>query len=281
MPVRIVTDSTSSIPIDVATELGVSVIPLHVHFGTTGYREGVDLSTTEFYELLGTSSDHPATSQPNPAEFLELYRQIDGVEDIVSIHLSTDLSKTIESARQAAAQISQRKIHVLDSRLVSVPLAFTVIAAANAARAGANAQEISQLVDDRAHRSHVAIVVPTLEYLKRGGRIGGASAYLGSLLNFKPVLEARGGRVEPVTRVRSFGKAHAALKEYVDTHAPNGVETWAILHANAPEHRDRIRQEITQNFDKDIQAFDDIAIGPVLGTHAGPGAFGIAFVARP
>jgi fatty acid-binding protein DegV len=95
------------------------------------------------------------------------------------------------------------------------------------------------------------------------------------------VLEARDGRVEPVTRVRSFGKAHAALKEYVDTRAPNGVETWAILHANAPEHRDRVRQEITENLDTDGQSFDDIAIGPVLGTHAGPGAFGIAFVARP
>lgn len=281
MPVRIVTDSTSSLPIDVATELGISVIPLHVRFGTTDYRDGVDLSTAEFYELLASSSDHPATSQPNPAEFLELYSQIEGNDDIVSIHLSTDLSKTIESARQAAAQLTERKVHVLDSRLVSVPLAFTVIAAANAARAGADAEEIGGLVSDHAGRSHVAIVVPTLEYLKRGGRIGGASAYLGSLLNLKPVLECRAGRVEPVTRVRSIGKAHAALQAYVDTHAPNGVDSWAILHANAPEQRDRLRREITDNLNAVGRSFDDIALGPVLGTHAGPGAFGIAFVSRP
>ena len=281
MPVRIVTDSTSSLPIDVATELGISVIPLHVRFGTTDYREGVDLSTAEFYELLASSSDHPATSQPNPTEFLELYSQIEGDDDIVSIHLSTDLSKTIESARQAASQITGRKVHVLDSRLVSVPLAFTAIAAANAACAGADAQEIGALVDDYAGRSHVAIVVPTLEYLKRGGRIGGASAYLGSLLNFKVVLECRDGRVEPVTRVRSIGKAHAALHAYVGTHAPNGVDDWAILHANAPEQRDRLRQDLTDNLKAAGRSFDDMAIGPVLGTHAGPGAFGIAFVSRP
>ena len=281
MPVKIVTDSTASLPTAIASELGIKVVPLHVRFGTTDYREGIDLSTEEFYRLLESSPEHPATSQPNPSEFAQAYGELESNDDIASIHLSTELSKTAESASQAAREMTDRQVDVMDSRLVSAPLAFSVIAAARAAQQGATLSDIRNIVDDHATRAHVALVVPTLEYLRRGGRIGAAAAFLGSVLNFMPVLEIRDGQVGPVTRARSNNKAHAVIADYVQNRAPNGVESWAILHANAPDQRDRLRHELADTLDATGDMFADIPIGPVLGTHSGPGAFGFAFVARP
>lgn len=280
MPVRIVTDSTASLPTGIADKLGIKIVPLHVRFGTTDHREGVDLSTEEFYRLLQSSPDHPATSQPNPSEFGQAYAEIEGNDDIASIHVSTELSKTAESASQAARELPGRRVEVLDSRLVSAPLAFSVIAAARAAQQGASLSDIRSLVEEHAERAHIALVVPTLEYLRRGGRIGGARAFLGSVLNLMPVLEIRDGRVEPVKRARSTSKAHVVIADYVRDRAPKGVESWAILHANAPEQRERLQRELADNLDATGDTFTDIPIGPVLGTHSGPGAFGFAFVAK-
>ena len=280
MPVQIVTDSTSSLPPNLAAQLGVTVVPAHVSFGTESYREGVDLGADEFYRLLQTSPHHPTTSQPNPAEFEQAYRQIEGAGDIVSIHLSTDLSKTVESARQAAAQVSERRVEVLDSRLVSAPMALCVIAAARAAQAGAGPDEIREIVERHAAQAHLVLLVPTLEYLKRGGRIGGAQAFVGSLLSFKPILELNDGLLAPVTRVRTMRKAYAALAKRVQERAPNGVASWGIVHANAPAERDRVRQEIADGLGAEGETLDDLLLGPALGAHAGPGAFGFGFVAR-
>ncbi len=281
MPIRIVTDSTASLPPDIAADLDITVVPLHVQFGAETYRDGVDITTEEFYRRLQTSPVHPQTSQANPAEFAQIYAGIPGDDPIVSVHVSTDLSKTVESARQGAKQIEGREIAVLDSRLAAAALTFTVVAAARAARAGASVDDIRALVDDRAQRTHLLAVVTTLEYLKRGGRIGGAAAFVGSLLNFKPVIELRDGIVQPVTRVRTLNKAYAAIRSGVAERAPNGVESWAILHALAPDARDRMHREVAAGLDADGDKFDDLAVVPVIGAHTGPGTFGFAFVARP
>lgn len=279
MSIQVVTDSTASLPPELAAELGITVIPTHVTFGTTSYRDGVDLGVEEFYRLLESSPDHPMTSQPNPAEFAQAYGQVEGDGPIVSIHVSTDLSKTVESARQGAAQVD-REILVLDSRLVGPAMAFSVIAAARAGRDGASLEDIQGVVADHAERAHIIFVVQTLEYLKRGGRIGGAQAFMGSLLKVKPVLELSDGVVAPVTRVRTMRKAHAAIADRVREQAPNGVSSWAILHANAQAEHDRLKSQLADGLNADGDTLPDIPISPVIGTHTGPGAFGFAFLAR-
>jgi DegV family protein with EDD domain len=280
MSIRVVTDSTASLPPELAAELGITVIPTHVTFGTTSYRDGVDLDPEGFYRLLESSPDHPMTSQPNPAEFAQAYGQIEGDGPIVSIHVSTDLSKTVESARQGAAQVD-REILVLDSRLVGPATGFGVIEAARAGRDGASLEDIQGIVADNAERAHIIFVVQTLEYLKRGGRIGGAQAFLGSLLNVKPVLELSNGVVEPVTRVRTMRKAHAAIADRVREQAPNGVSSWAILHADAQAEHDRLKSQLADGLNAEGDQIPDVPISPVIGTHTGPGAFGFAFVAKP
>ncbi|MCY3895152.1 MAG: DegV family protein [Chloroflexi bacterium] len=279
MSIQVVTDSTATLPPEIAAELGITVIPTHVSFGTTSYRDGVDLEIDEFYRLLETSPDHPTTSQPNPAEFAQTYSQVEGDGPIVSIHVSTDLSKTVESARQGAAEVG-REILVLDSRLVGPAMGFSVIAAARAGRDGASLEDIQGIVADHAERAHLVFVVQTLEYLKRGGRIGGAQAFLGSLLNVKPVLELADGVVAPVTRVRTMRKAHAAIADRVREQAPNGVSSWAILHAQAQAEHDRLKRDLADGLNADGDTIPNVPIGPVVGTHTGPGAFGFAFVAK-
>ena len=282
MPVRIVTDSTGSLPAEVVEAHGIAVVPLHVRFGATDYTEGEDLSAEEFYRLLETLPDHPATSQPNPAEFGAVYDRVasDG-DPIVSIHISSKLSKTVESARQAAAARPDLRIETVDSGSVSMALGLQVVEAAKAAAGGAGPEEIVELVAQLGPRSHCAFVVPTLEYLRRGGRIGGAAAFLGSLLKLKPVLHVEDGQVEPVTRVRSFSKAHVALQEYVRERAPNGVHSAAILHTAAEDHRQRIETDLLGEFPPAEELFPDVIIGPVIGAHTGGGAFAIAFIANP
>lgn len=279
MSIQVVTDSTASLPPELAAELGITVIPTHLSFGTTSYRDGVDLDMDEFYRLLETSPDHPTTSQPNPAEFAQTYSQVEGDGPIVSIHISTDLSKTVESARQGAAQVD-REILVLDSRLVGPALAFSAMAAARAGRDGASLEDIQGIVADHAERAHIIFVVQTLEYLKRGGRIGGAQAFLGSLLNVKPVLELNNGVIAPVTRVRTMRKAYAAIADRVREQAPNGVSSWAILHAKAQAEHDRLKREVVDGLNADGDTIPNLSISPVIGTHTGPGALGFAFLAR-
>ena len=280
MSIRVVTDSTASLPPEIAADLGITVIPTHVSFGTTSYRDGVDLDADEFYRLLETSPDHPTTSQPNPAEFAQAFGQVEGDGPIVSIHVSTDLSKTVESARQGALQVADREILVLDSRLVGPAMAFSVMAAARAGRDGASLEDIQGIVADHSERAHIIFVVQTLEYLKRGGRIGGAQAFLGSLLKVKPVLELNDGVVAPVTRVRTMRKAYAAVADRVSEQAPNGVSSWAILHANAQAEHDRLRRQVADGLNADGDRLPDVPISPVIGTHTGPGAFGFAFLAK-
>lgn len=161
-----------------------------------------------------------------------------------------------------------------------MPLGLIAVEAAKAARAGADAPTIVRLVEGLKPRTKVAFVVATLEYLRRGGRIGGAQAFLGGLLSVKPVLHIHGGRVDPVTRVRTFAKAHEAIGAYVREHAPRGVDHGAIIHARAEEQRAALAALVQARYAPTGDTYADITIDPVVGTYTGPGAFGFAFVAR-
>jgi DegV family protein with EDD domain len=199
----------------------------------------------------------------------------------VSVHISSALSGTLASAQQAAAESPEQDIRVVDSRHVSIGLGMMAVEAARAAARGDDANAVVSLLEDLAQRTHTVFVVATLEYLRRGGRIGGAQAFLGSLLGVKPVLEAKDGKVEPVTRVRTFSKAYAAISGYVDQHAPRGLHRAALLHADAEPHRLQLEEQLFGGLPPEVETYPDVSIGSVVATHTGRGAFGIALIANP
>ena len=281
MAVHIVTDSTSSLPVELAAQHAITVVPLYVRFGQQIYRAGIEIGTDEFFQRIATDPILPSTSQPSPGDFQAVYERLTASGDsVVSIHVSDVLSGTLASARTAKETLRDRSIHLINSEMASVPLGLLAIEAARLAKAGADAAAIVRHIEDAMPRCKVVFVLSTLEFLKRGGRIGGAQAFLGSLLNVKPVLHVEHGRVEPVARVRSFAKAYETIDSYVREHAPKGVLHGAILHANAEEHRQRVEEMVRSSCMPSGNLYPNIAIDPVVGVYTGPGAFGFAFMAK-
>ncbi len=206
MSVCVVTDSTADIPPETRGELGIRVVPLKVIFGDDEYIDGVTMQAPEFYERLADDDVFPTTSQPSPGEFMEMYagllEQFDG---IVSIHISAELSGTIDSATQARAQMEAagKAIRIVDSRSASMGIGLVVLEAARAAQAGGDLDAVAELAEELVPRTGVIFLLNTLEYLRRGGRIGPASAFLGTLLRLRPLLHLDEGIVMPLERARS------------------------------------------------------------------------------
>ena len=207
MPVRIVTDSTCDLPREVVDDLKISVVPLTISFGDESFRDGVDLDADRFYARLQSEKDLPKTSQPPPALFEHAYRHLTSQGDVVSVHLSHKFSGTVTTARSVAEQVAPERISVVDSGSVSLGLGLCVVAAARVAHDGASRAECVAAAESVASRLHVAVAFETLEYLRRGGRIGRARAFLGSLLRLKPILTVQDGEAAPLTRARSRSKA--------------------------------------------------------------------------
>ena len=282
MGVKIVTDSTAYLPKQLIDEHGIEVVPLHVHFGTDDYADGVDITPTEFFTMLESRPEHPTTSQPAPASFMDIYRDAgaDG-SAIVSIHLSSKLSGTLESARLASDQLPDVEVHLATNNLPPIGVGLVALEAAQVASSGASAEAVVQHANDLAERTYVVFVVPTLEYLRRGGRIGGAQAFLGSILSLKPVLHVQDGQVEPVIRVRSFTKARRALVDYAREHAPNGLQAISVMHVGADDMYAALEADIKREFEVTAELLPGIEMGPVVATHTGRGAFGLTFIANP
>jgi DegV family protein with EDD domain len=257
-------------------------VPLHVHFGTDDFTDGVDITPTEFFTMLENRPEHPTTSQPSPAAVMDIYERCgaDG-SAIVSIHLSSKLSGTLESARLASDQLPDVDVHLVRNDLPPIGVGLLSLEAAQAANSGASAEAVVELVNDLGARTHVAFVVPTLEYLRRGGRIGGAQAFVGSILSFKPVLHVQDGEVQPVIRVRSFAKARRALVDYVRERAPNGLHSISVMHVGADNMYAALEADIQREFDVSAALLPEIQMGPVIATHTGRGAFGVTFIANP
>jgi DegV family protein with EDD domain len=259
-----------------AQELGVTVVPLHVIFGSDTYREGVDITSEEFYERLVSSRSLPTTSAPSVGIFQETYEQLlDKGDSIVSIHISGKLSATVRMA-QAAAEATGKadRIAVVDSRSISLAMGFEVIEAVEAARAGAKLDEVKAAAEDTVSRIHAFFMVDTLEYLRRGGRIGAARAYLGTLLRLKPILALREGEVHPYERVRTRSRAFERMVQTViqtATAFPK-VKYAAVGHTTSPEEAERLKERLSMAFPHlDVML---VQFGPVLGTHGGPGIVG-------
>lgn len=273
MAVRIVTDSTADVPPELVERHGITVVPLLVHFGEQSFRDGVDLTFDAFYHRLRSGNVYPTTSQPPVETFKDTFERLaaDG-SAVVAIHLASTFSGTFQSSTLAAQMLPASRVTVLDSGSVSMGLGWLVLAAARAAEAGASVAEIVALVERLRPRVRTFAVFETLEYLQRGGRIGRARAFLGSLLGVKPLLEVRDGEVLPRERVRTWKRAVERLVELVLALGP--ITHLAFLHAAAPEAVAGLRERLAPH----LAGVETVtcAIGPVLGAHIGPGAVGIA-----
>jgi DegV family protein with EDD domain len=273
MPVKIVTNSTSDISKELAEELDITVVAEYVIFNNKCYKDRIDISEDEFYDKLVRDNIHATTSQPTPQDFIDVYDELGKDADgIVSIHISTNLSGTVNSAKQAQKLTSAKcPIAVIDSKTISMALGMAVVAAAKMAKAGKSFQEIVDAVNAMLPHIHVLIMFDTLEYLARGGRIGKAKSLVGSLLNIKPLLTIKDGGFAPVIQVHSRAKAKKKLLEFAAS-----FENVEDIHAVYSTDRNEIIALINNINHFPIERIVLSRLGPVIGSHAGPGLLAIA-----
>ena len=275
--IKIVTDSTAYLPEATVRQHDIRVVPLYVHFGEKAFREGVELSNQEFYTRLKEAPELPTTSQPSAGEFHQVFKELlDAGHEIVTLTISSKLSGTWNSAMAAKEMLPEADITVIDSLSTSVGLHLMVETAVEAASAGATRQEIVEKVEAIKQRLQIFFVVDTLEYLAKGGRIGNAKAFLGTLLKVKPILVLQDGAIEPLEQVRSKRKAQARMldlvEEYVDNRGPQART--AVTNALVPDEAEALKKEIVERLGCREPVMGEL--GPVIGTHTGPGVVGVA-----
>lgn len=281
--IQVITDSSVNMPPKLRQDLNIAVVPLKAIFGTTEYHDEVDLTNEQFYKMLPNAKEHPTTSQPSAGDFIQVYRPIlESGKEIVSLHLSSKLSGTYASACAAKTELENQfkqalPITIVDTPWISMALGLLCIAAAQAAAAGKSTDQVIATVNALIPKLNVIFVLDTLEYLKRGGRIGSASAMLGTLLHFKPMLEIKNGVVEPLEKPRSRAKAIQRLIEIMEARTGGKPVHASVLHAQSPNDAAALEKLVRSKFE--CQDFYMAEIGPVLGVHTGPNALGLAFYA--
>jgi len=274
--VRIVTDSASDLAQEMAEALDIVVVPLHVRFGADELVDRQQLSVAEFWARCAASADLPETAAPSPGAFKSAFDDLlaEGADGVVCVTLSAKLSATNEAASQAArAMDDPGAVTVLDSFSVTMGQGLVAVAAAEAAADGASMGSVVDAAESTRERLTVCGVIDSLENLRRGGRIGGAAAALGTLLSIKPVIEVRGGVVEQESRQRTRAKSLRYLAQKVRSAAP--LERLAVVNAQAPDFNEFLRMVDDVRSTKPVVVGE---IGPVIGTHAGPGTIGVAWV---
>lgn len=275
--VAIVTDSSPYIPDQIIAENKIHVVPLTVIWGEQNYYDGVDITPVEFYQRLNKARVMPSTSQPSVADFEVLFRSLNEQGyDILAILISEDLSGTVSSATQAKHMLPEANIEIINSRTLAMALGFLVLAAARAANQGASLSECKRLVEKSLDKVGVVFVLDTLEFLHRGGRIGAAKRFMGTLLNVKPVLAIDDGLVVPLDSVRTHKKALNKIIDLTEerTRGKKNIRL-ATLHANNPETAQYILDTAVERIPVVEKVFSEVS--PVIGTHAGPGAAGLAY----
>ncbi len=279
--VIVVTDSTGYIPQEALDGLHIPIVPLWLLWEDDRFRDGVDIDPTEFYQRLAASKAFPTTSQPSAGEFVEFFQQAgEQAEAVVGVFISSKLSGTVPNAQAAQAQLSRPKIHVVDSLTTAMSMGFVVLDAARAAAAGKSASEVVAVAEDVRDRVGIIFVVDTLEYLHRGGRIGGARRFLGTALNIKPLLHLKEGGIEPLGQVRTKRKAVAQMLDCIEEQlGGKRMAEAAALDVNSLAEGDALAQQVKDRFG--VSQVYRTTVSPVIGAHVGPGTVGVAFKAEP
>jgi DegV family protein with EDD domain len=286
--IRIVTDSGAHLPPEVRRQFGIPVVPLIVLFGAKAYKDEVEVSNEQFYEMLRREKVHPTTSAPAPGDFIAVWKPLlDIGEEIVTLLIPSGLSATFASAVNAKAQLEAEggkplPLTLVDSRWISMGMGFQAIAGARAACEGKTREQVAATMTALDSRLTLVFLLDTLEYLRRGGRIGKAQAFLGAMFHIKPLLQIADGRVEPLERARSRKAGLNRLIELVSDPPRRGSEPVgsgplhvAVLHAGAPLEAEYLENELRARFN--IAELYIAQIGPVIAVHSGPQAVGLAF----
>jgi DegV family protein with EDD domain len=281
MPIAFVTDSTAYIPPDLVKQYSISVVPQVLIWGDQTFQDGIDIQPDEFYARLRTAKVMPSTSQASVVTMQETFQAlVDKGFDVLGVFIAAKLSGTMQSATQASAALgaAASRVTLIDSGTTAMAMGFMVLAAARAAEKGAGLSECKALIEQA--RSHVGVyfAVDTLEFLHRGGRIGGAQRFIGSALNLKPILQLKDARVEALDRVRTKGKALDRLVEIVAEQVKGKPNVrLATLHANAEAEA----RALLERASKELNAVESVlsSVSPVVGVHAGPGTVGLAYMA--
>ena len=278
--VIVITDSSAYIPEDALRGLDVRVIPLWLLWDGESFRDGVDIDPRTFYRRLRNSKTLPTSSQPTVGEFVDFYRQVaQDADTIVSVLVSKKISGTIANARAAVEQLPDLDIRIVDSYNSAMGLGHVVLAAARAAAAGKSAEEVVAAAEEMRGKINFIFVVDTLEYLHRGGRIGGAKRIFGTALRVKPLLEFRGGQIEPIEQVRTQNKAYARLLEIAEERlAGRSIAEATVLDIDDSENGDMVARMVRERFHPKVLYRGGVS--PVVGTHVGPGTVGFAFYAE-
>lgn len=277
-PIRIVTDSACDLPPELAERHGIGIVPLTVRFGDEELVDRRDLTPTQFWDRLSRSEVLPETAAPAPGAFEAAYRKAadDGCDGVVCVTISAGLSATYEAAQLAAQAMGDSiPVQVVDSRAVTLAQGLMAVRAAERAAAGAGIDDVVRELHDLVRRSRTFAALDTLENLKKGGRIGGAQAFLGSMLSIKPIIQVSEGKVAPESRQRTRGKALRYLAEKVRQHEP--VDTLAVMHGDAPDLDEMLDLLSSAHPREDIVVGD---VGAVIGTHTGPRVMGVIFFVR-
>ena len=274
MTVKIITDSASDLPHEVAKQLGITVIPLNVRFGEEVYRNGIDLTSEEFYDKLAHGKDLPFSSVPTLGAYVEAYDKLaEETDEILAIILSSKLSGTYDVALQSIGLMKQKcRVEVIDSKTATMAEGFIVMRAAQAAQAGASLDEVIDVTRSTIPRVDFLAAFDTLEYLQRGGRIGKATAFLGSMLKINPIITLRDGVVEPAGRTRSRAKAIERFYDFAMSYAH--IEEMAVEDTACPDEAEALVKRLSSKFPK--ERIYRSKMTPVIGTHTGPGLLLVA-----
>ncbi len=281
--VAVVTDTTHYMPRPLVEQLGLHEVSLYVTFEGETRREADITDLGEFYERLSRSAEMPSTSQPSVGDFLAVYEPLlEAGTDIVSIHLSAGISGTFTAAEQARDELVERgvdpgRLVVLDSATACAGLGMMAIAATSAAQQGATPQEAADAAQALRRQLKLWFAVDTLEFLRRGGRVGGAQAWIGTTLKIKPILSIE-SEILPVERVRTSGRAFERLIDYLEARREDGCDTFFIQHVHAPDQAQRLIERGKQIYGRDPEFVSEI--GPVIGAHVGPGLLGVSGIPR-
>jgi len=278
MRIKIITDSVADIPKDIAEKLNIAVVPLSVHFGSTSYRDGVDLTTDEFFEKLSKSKRLPTTSQVNPGEFKKVFEDhLEEYDHLICITMSQAMSGTYKAANIAKEFIGTEKIDIYDSKAISFGFGLIVIEAARSAKNGNSLDQIKESIKYNIENLENLFIVDTLEYLKKGGRLSSAEAFVGSVLKIKPVITINDGKLESIDKIRGRKRVINYFVDYIKKNEYDlSDKTIGLFRAVDHDYLNKLITVINEQFD--VKEIIQSEVGTVVGTHSGPGCLAMVFI---